>query len=299
MNNIKFNFARIISFQIGLLFIFLFVITSILIDLFQLSHSSPYQYRKFIVSTNSTYPQIHQLKPNNNTNMISNVNEESVTIDRKLFDYLAAQLEETQYSGVEIFTQYAMALNSGRKPLVGHDALRPEFGPVINDVTYYQYPIQIPSCKKSETGHSVIVFVISAPSHFDQREAIRQTWLRHLKNPPKERYSDVPLDLIGFAFSIGLTNDEAIQKQIEEENKKYSDILQIGMIDTYYNLTVKVAGLMNWVHKNCKDVDFVLKTDDDVYVNVNNFAAAIQTANRTDLVLFGTVSNNRVQRGMY
>ncbi len=32
---------------------------------------------------------------------------------------------------------------------------------------------------------------------------------------------------------------------------------------------MKVAGILNWVRIDCAEVDFVLKVDDDVYVNVN------------------------------
>ena len=222
--------------------------------------------------------------------------DEGVKVKRNFLNYLVNRLEGSPYPGVEHFEEY-VKVTKGRKPLLGHEALRPEFGPVINDVTYYDYPIPISPCKKSKEKNSLLSVVISAPGNFEAREVIRQTWVRQLKSQPKDRHSNVPINLVGFAFIVGLTDDKNIQKQIEDENKKYKDILQIGMIDTYYNLTIKTAGVMNWIHKYCLDVDFILKTDDDVYVNVNNLAATIQNANRSEQVLYGSRANNVVQRG--
>ena len=80
--------------------------------------------------------------------------------------------------------------------------------------------------------------------------------------------------------------------------KKYGDILQIEVVNTYNNLTVKVEGMLNWVYRYCSDVDLVLKSDEDVFVNVNNFAAAFQKTVRSAKVLYGSSSPNLVNRGI-
>ena len=42
------------------------------------------------------------------------------------------------------------------------------------------------------------------------------------------------------------------------------------MIDVYGNLPIKIAGLLNWMHKNCANFKqgFLLKVDDDAYLSV-------------------------------
>ncbi|EFX72200.1 hypothetical protein DAPPUDRAFT_110913 [Daphnia pulex] len=42
------------------------------------------------------------------------------------------------------------------------------------------------------------------------------------------------------------------------------------------NLSLKVAGIFNWLYRNCNKVDFIFKIDDDVYVNVRNLAHFVQ-----------------------
>ncbi len=91
----------------------------------------------------------------------------------------------------------------------------------------------------------------------------------------------------GFGFFVGLTESNMTQEQIEEENSFYGDIIQIGTPDFFRNLSLKVAGLLNWLHRNCPKVDFVMKVDDDVYVNVRNLAHFVQSHHQENLSVFG------------
>ena len=69
-------------------------------------------------------------------------------------------------------------------------------------------------------------------------------------------------------------------------------MLQIEVTDTYYNLTVKLAGLMNWLHKKCEKVDYVFKVDDDIYVNVRNLIAVITSNDPALQHIFGSGITN-------
>jgi len=56
--------------------------------------------------------------------------------------------------------------------------------------------------------------------------------------------------------------------KIEEENGHYNDILQEDFEDTYHNLTLKTVMGLKWMSIFCPQAQHVLKTDDDIYVNV-------------------------------
>ncbi|CAB3237369.1 unnamed protein product [Arctia plantaginis] len=75
-------------------------------------------------------------------------------------------------------------------------------------------------------------------------------------------------------FLLGLpsnNNDTTIQNKILEESEKYGDIIQEGFIDSYNNLTLKSIMMLKWITNNCNDsVRYILKTDDDMYINVPN-----------------------------
>jgi hypothetical protein len=70
------------------------------------------------------------------------------------------------------------------------------------------------------------------------------------------------------------------------------------MVDGYYNLTLKVVGLLNWLKGHCR-VDFVLKVDDDVYVNVRNLMSAMKPLNPSEKSIYGSETDDNPQRGMY
>ncbi|KAI9563393.1 hypothetical protein GHT06_010856 [Daphnia sinensis] len=192
--------------------------------------------------------------------------DQCVSMNRDLFNYMAPNLFNTSYPGVETYTKFAVA-RLGLSTLKHVEPLKPEYGPVINDVTSFNYPISIAPCRNvtNAANRTVFVVVVSAPDNFEKRDVIRETWRTHLMEENKKH-----MFLKGFAFFLGRTENNVTQSKIEEEDKIHGDIIQLDMLDTYKNLSVKVAGLFNWLHRNCATIDFVFKVDDDVYVNVRN-----------------------------
>ncbi len=199
------------------------------------------------------------------------------------FNYMADTLGKIPYPGVDNYTRYTVArlrMNS----LSSVEALKPEFGPVINDFLSFRYRFSIPPCADVTANRSVFIAVISAPYNFNKRYMIRKTWLNHLKALKLEDL----MGLAGFAFILGLTENNVTQQVIDEENEIFGDLIQIEISDFYRNLSLKVAGLLNWVYRNCASVDFVMKVDDDVYVNVRNLAHFIQSYHPSNRSIFGT-----------
>jgi hypothetical protein len=217
--------------------------------------------------------------------------ETKITIDRLLLDYLIFHLRDTEYDGVENYTWF-MTVTRGLKTLTNVEPLMPDMGPVVNDITSFQYPTDIGACptpmdnnKNNPRIHrSLFIAVVSAPNNFERRAMIRQTWPNHLKNQ-SNMYKK--LNVVGFSFVIGLTNDSAVQQTVVEESENYGDILQINIMDKYEDLSMKVASLLNWVNTYCPSVDYLLKVDDDVYVNVHNLATVIHSLTPSERSVYG------------
>jgi hypothetical protein len=203
-----------------------------------------------------------------------NALETEVTVNREFFDYLANHLRGTSYPGVDNYTRYTVT-RLGLVPLVGVEPLIPEFGSVINDVLSFKYPISVPPCQdRVITGsRTVFVAVISTAENSDKRKLIRQKWKSNLK----EVHEEGLLVVGGFAFVLGLTEDQETQSSIEEEAKTYEDIIQIGIPDIYGNLPLKRIAVLNWVNNQCGEIDFVVKVDDNVDVNVLNLAKFVHS----------------------
>ena len=213
-------------------------------------------------------------------------------VHREFFSYAAAMLHDTPYPGVENYSRYTVARLGMSHHLSGIEPLKPEYGPVINNVTLLRYPLTISPCQNGNVSvkqNSVFIAVISAPGNFDKRNTIRRTWRNHLK----VEYHNSSMSLAGFAFILGLTDHNETQMKIEEEATTYGDVIQIEMADFYRNLSLKVAGLFNWLYKYChQKIDFLFKVDDDVYVNVRNLVHFVKSHNRSDQSIFGLSAVN-------
>ncbi|KAK2152321.1 hypothetical protein LSH36_333g00014 [Paralvinella palmiformis] len=105
----------------------------------------------------------------------------------------------------------------------------------------------------------LIVYVHTAPDHYKRRMVIRQTWGRsnyyHLK--------------VRVVFIMGYTyNKNETQQALLFEAEQYHDLVQEDFADTYKNLTYKGIAGLKWISNYCPRAKFVLKTDDDIFVNM-------------------------------
>ena len=193
-------------------------------------------------------------------------------------------LRNTPYPGADDYTRYAVA-RLGLSQLRNVEPLKPELGPVVNDVTSFRYPINIPSCPGLNSRRNIFIAVISAIGNFEQRAIIRETWAKDLNNV----WNRTVECFTGFAFILGGTQDKSIQGKIEEDNASHKDIIQIAITDAYRNLPIKMAGLLNWMHKNCANFKgFLFKVDDDVYLNLHALKNFVNNYNPFIPNIFGT-----------
>ena len=137
-------------------------------------------------------------------------------------------------------------------------------GRIVSNRIRFNYPIQSNRCADVHSGW--IAVIVSAPSNRRKRDRIRQTW-----TIPTNPSGGLP---IHYVFLIGkeFENDPSILK----ESLLYKDVVQVDLDDTYLNLTIKSVALLDWIHRFCPGADFVLKCDDDVYVNVNNLDSLVR-----------------------
>lgn len=95
----------------------------------------------------------------------------------------------------------------------------------------------------------------SSPLKAENREVLRATWFH---SDPR---------MLSF-FVMGKTHSKSLQKKIDKESEMYGDIIQGNFVDAYHNLTYKHALVMKWFNTHCTDVKFLVKMDDDVFMNV-------------------------------
>lgn len=112
----------------------------------------------------------------------------------------------------------------------------------------------------------LLIVVPSIHDHMDIRNAIRQTWASVAKGhvwPGREVQETVKL-----AFLLGLHQFPERENLLITENEKYGDIIQENFIDSYYNLSIKILMAMKWANHYCPGVNYILKADEDTFVNI-------------------------------
>lgn len=114
----------------------------------------------------------------------------------------------------------------------------------------------------------LLIYVHSAPSHFKQRMSIRETW----GNP-----KNFPTVTIRIVFLCGAIPERLIQDALLMEADAFGDIIQEDFVDSYRNLTYKGIMGLKWASTYCRLAKFLLKTDDDIFVNMFNLIAHLQS----------------------
>ncbi|EEZ97677.1 beta-1,3-galactosyltransferase 5 [Tribolium castaneum] len=125
----------------------------------------------------------------------------------------------------------------------------------------------------------LLIAITSAPGHESARMAIRETWGHFaIRND------------VAVAFMLGLISNETVNAKIEKEQDLYGDLIRGKFTDTYDNLTLKTISLLEWVDNYCPEAAFLLKTDDDMFINVSRLLDFIAKRNPEQRTIFGRLA---------
>lgn len=141
--------------------------------------------------------------------------------------------------------------------------LRNNVTPDISPINRYDYKY-LKGCKSKcqpEKQIRLVYLVKSAMANLQSREAIRITW------GYERRFSDVEIRTV---FLLGAGSSKELQKAIDEESAKFSDIIQADYVDAYFNNTIKTMMGFKWAANFCHNSQFYMFVDDDFYVSTKN-----------------------------
>ena len=100
-------------------------------------------------------------------------------------------------------------------------------------------------------------------SNRDRRSILRRSWAS-LEN--LNRFKGVTYKVV---YIVGRNSNKSSLVELHREMKKFGDIIQGNIEETYFNLTLKVQMGVDWAVRFCTCFDYVLKTDDDMYINLD------------------------------
>jgi hypothetical protein len=111
------------------------------------------------------------------------------------------------------------------------------------------------------TSLFVAVTSFATDNNQKRRDQIRKQFKKEIKDLKGAK--DNKLTWIKFGFFLGKIEDAEIQSQIEEESKKNCDVIQIDMIDSVGNSSLKIDAIFNWVRQNCANVNILFKVNEN------------------------------------
>lgn len=140
------------------------------------------------------------------------------------------------------------------------------FGSLSNSSLSAETDFETDNLLEKRSFHYLVVIIFSSPENFVQRQTIRRTWLLTKGNNSIKHY-----------FALG-TNSLSSRKleSLKEEHSSHEDILFLHSFrDSYTKLSEKLREVFKWVDKNIH-FKFVLKVDDDSFVQLNALAGALK-----------------------
>lgn len=119
------------------------------------------------------------------------------------------------------------------------------------------------ACRGPGAPPFLLILVCTAPENLNQRNAIRVSW-----GGQREARGLRVQTLFLLGEPSGRHPSWGSQDDLVQESAAQGDILQAAFQDSYRNLTLKTLSGLNWADKHCPMARYILKTDDDVFVNV-------------------------------
>lgn len=154
---------------------------------------------------------------------------------------------------------------------------------IYDHIKSFKTSIQVPECKKcSKTivpyiknvenacgpNINLVVLVLNHVDNYLPRSMIRETW-GNQKDQLKFNTKVI--------FFVGKTD---YMIRVNQEHKDFNDIVQIDLHEDYRKLSIKTTLAFGWMKTYCPNVKYILKTDDDVFINLKKL---IDTTRRYNL----------------
>jgi len=116
-------------------------------------------------------------------------------------------------------------------------------------------------------NNKILLIVYTAINNFRYRQMIRLTW-------GNDKYlRQINATLI---FVVGRFPNLKVQWRVEQEGRKYQDILQGDFFEDYFLLAYKSLTWMLWSKMKCSQIPWIVKTDDDMINNIWKLGALVE-----------------------
>ncbi|XP_068105188.1 beta-1,3-galactosyltransferase 9 [Hyperolius riggenbachi] len=132
----------------------------------------------------------------------------------------------------------------------------------------------------------LLLVIFSHPENKTRREMIRETWAN---TTAMQGY------VVTRVFMMGRSDSEFIQSDVFNESQAHQDIVQGEFVDLYQKETSKAIMMMEWVVTFCPNAKFILKADQQMFVNVRSLASyLLSLKSHTEELYIGKVIHQQL-----
>lgn len=166
----------------------------------------------------------------------------------------------------------AAAANKSKKAARPKPTWLPPYNP-----SKYRFTLN-PNLCSGDVPVVFLVLVQSAVKNFDRRALVRDTWGSVCRRNNSSASGDAVLCRLGFV--LGTSPDPVLEHRLRDESSRHGDLVQSDFVDSYYNLSLSTVTGLRWAHENCKRYGYLVKADDDAFVNLAALRAYLATRSR-------------------
>ncbi|XP_073134152.1 beta-1,3-galactosyltransferase GALT1-like [Henckelia pumila] len=136
-------------------------------------------------------------------------------------------------------------------------------------------PVALPP----QTELNLFIGVLSTANNLRRRMAVRRTWMQ---------YPAVRTGQVAVRFFVGLNKNHTVNKELWDEARTYEDIQVMPFIDNYSLITWKTIAICIY-GTQVVSAKFIMKTDDDSFVRVDEVLNSLDRINVTHGLLYGLI----------
>lgn len=128
----------------------------------------------------------------------------------------------------------------------------------------------------------LFIGVFSTANNFKYRMAVRRTWMQ---------YPEVRSGSVAVRFFVGLHKNQIVNEELWDEARTYGDIQMMPFVDYYSLITWKTLGICIF-GAEIASAKYIMKTDDDAFVRVDEVLASLKRINAESGLLYGLVNSD-------
>ncbi|EYU28764.1 hypothetical protein ABFS82_12G101200 [Erythranthe guttata] len=129
---------------------------------------------------------------------------------------------------------------------------------------------------------NLFVGIFSTANNFKRRMAVRRSWMQ---------YPEVRSGQVVVRFFVGLHKNQMVNEELWNEARTYEDIQLMPFVDYYSLITWKTIAICIF-GTEVVSARFIMKTDDDAFVRVDEILNSLGRTNTTQGLLYGLINSD-------